>query len=123
MFLEAAAFGGDVGDPAGNNKHNLRLSFPGDDGILIFAEMGYTLNPRSTAGTVIGRKNCRAPTNLVVALIQVSLAPAIAIPEFVNITMRFICSPIRKSGIPIGLSIAPLPFSVASGSPRRIATQ
>ncbi len=51
MFLEAAAFGGNVGDPAGNNKHNLRLSFPGDDGILIFAEMGYTLNPRSTAGS------------------------------------------------------------------------
>jgi len=45
FFLEAAAFSGNVGDPTGNNKHNLRLPFRDNDGILIFAEMGYTLNP------------------------------------------------------------------------------
>jgi porin len=47
FFFEAAAFSGDVGDAATNNKHGLRFSFHGDDGVLIFAEGGYTVNPTS----------------------------------------------------------------------------
>lgn len=48
FYAEAAIFSGDVGDPATNNMHNTRFSFRGEDGVLVFAEIGYKLNPRDT---------------------------------------------------------------------------
>ncbi len=45
FYTEVACFSGDVGGADTNNKHNTRLSFRSVDGVLIFAEIGYTLNP------------------------------------------------------------------------------
>jgi len=45
FYAEVACFSGDVGAPDTTNKHNTRLTFPGSDGTLIFAEIGYRWNP------------------------------------------------------------------------------
>lgn len=45
FYAQVACFSGDVGGAETNNKHNTRLSFRSADGVLIFAEIGYTLNP------------------------------------------------------------------------------
>lgn len=45
FYAEAAAFSGDVGDAETDNKHNTRISFRSADGVLVFAEIGYTQNP------------------------------------------------------------------------------
>ncbi len=47
FYAEAAVFSGDAGEPSTANKHNLRFSFRGDDGVLVFAEIGYRINPRN----------------------------------------------------------------------------
>jgi len=49
FYAEVAAFSGDVGDPATNNKHNTRFSFPAMDGMLIFAEAGYTHDAQNSS--------------------------------------------------------------------------
>jgi porin len=48
FYAEAAIFSGDVGIPETTNKHNTRFSFPGEDGVLIFAEIGYHTHPAPT---------------------------------------------------------------------------
>lgn len=45
-YAELAVFSGDVGEPNTTNKHGTRLSFSGEDGVLVFAEIGYKLNPK-----------------------------------------------------------------------------
>jgi porin len=54
FYAQAAVFSGDVGDPATNNQHGLHFAFPGEDGALIFFELGYRANlaaaSRSPAG-------------------------------------------------------------------------
>lgn len=47
FYAETALFSGDAGDPATNNRHNTRLSFRSEDGALVFAEVGYTINPKA----------------------------------------------------------------------------
>ncbi len=58
FYAEAALFSGDSGDPTTNNKHNTRLSFRSADGVLVFAELGYTWNAKpkdeSAADTPLG---------------------------------------------------------------------
>ncbi len=46
FYAEVALFSGDVGEPSTTNKHNTRLKFRGRDGALVFAEIGYKLNPK-----------------------------------------------------------------------------
>jgi porin len=48
FYAEAAIFNGDVGIPETTNKHNTRFSLPGEDGVLIFAEIGYRTHPATT---------------------------------------------------------------------------
>ncbi|MGI9086216.1 MAG: carbohydrate porin [Chthoniobacterales bacterium] len=47
FYAEAAFFSGEVGEPSTTNKHNTRLSFRSEDGVLIFFEIGYLLNPNA----------------------------------------------------------------------------
>lgn len=57
FYAEAACFSGDVGGEDTDNKHNTRFSFRGSDGVLVFAEIGYTQNPLSkepAAGAIRG---------------------------------------------------------------------
>lgn len=46
FYAEAAVFSGDVGEPSTTNKHNTRLEFRSEDGALVFAEIGYKVNPK-----------------------------------------------------------------------------
>lgn len=46
FYAEAAVFSGEVGEPSTTNKHNTRLRFRGEDGALVFAEIGYKWNPK-----------------------------------------------------------------------------
>jgi porin len=46
FYAEVALFSGDAGGPDTSNKHNTRLSFRGADGVLVFAEIGFTSNPK-----------------------------------------------------------------------------
>ena len=46
FYAQAAAFSGDVGEASTTNKHNTRFYFRAEDGVLVFAEIGYKLNPR-----------------------------------------------------------------------------
>jgi len=48
FYAEVACFSGDVGIPETTNKHNTRFSFRGEDGVLIFAEIGYRTHPTVT---------------------------------------------------------------------------
>ncbi len=48
FYAEAAAFSGEVGDPGMNNKHGTLFSFPGQDGALVFIELGYRVNSPAT---------------------------------------------------------------------------
>lgn len=45
FYAEAAAFSGNVGDAGTNNKHGTLFSVREDDGVLLFFEVGYRLNP------------------------------------------------------------------------------
>lgn len=57
FYLEAALFSGDVGEPNTNDKHGLRFSLPGEDGVLLFAEIGFKINPndqRSSTASATG---------------------------------------------------------------------
>jgi porin len=45
FYAAAAIFNGDVGIPETTNKHNTRFSYPGENGVLIFAELGYSTPP------------------------------------------------------------------------------
>ena len=51
FYAETAIFSGDVGIPETTNKHNTRFSFPGEDGVLIFAEIGYQTDPAPTSNS------------------------------------------------------------------------
>jgi porin len=51
FYAQAALFSGDVGEPSTTNKHNTRFSFPSEDGALLFAEIGYALNPKEDTST------------------------------------------------------------------------
>lgn len=51
FYAETALFSGDAGDPTTNNKHNTRLSFRSSDGVLVFAEVGYSWNQKSNGDT------------------------------------------------------------------------
>lgn len=44
FYSEAALFSGKTGDPATNNQHGLRFTFPQDDGVLLLFELGYRVN-------------------------------------------------------------------------------
>lgn len=47
FYAEVALFSGDVGEPDTSNKHNTRFSLQGADGVQVFAEVAYTLNPKA----------------------------------------------------------------------------
>ncbi|MBA3542832.1 MAG: carbohydrate porin [Chthoniobacterales bacterium] len=47
FYAEVALFSGDVGEPDTSNKHNTRFSLRGPDGVQVFAEIAYTLNPKA----------------------------------------------------------------------------
>jgi porin len=44
FYTEAAFFSGKTGDPATDNQHGLRFTFPEDDGVLLLFELGYRVN-------------------------------------------------------------------------------
>lgn len=46
FYAEAAVFSGDAGEPSTTNKHNTRFQFRSEDGVLVFAEIGYKRNPK-----------------------------------------------------------------------------
>jgi porin len=62
FYIQAAVFSGDVGDPARNNKHNLRLSFRGEDGALVFGEIGYKFNAREAVSAPSPKETPAAAT-------------------------------------------------------------
>lgn len=46
FYAEVAVFSGNVGESTTNDKHNTRVSIRSHDGVLVFAEMGYKINPK-----------------------------------------------------------------------------
>ncbi len=50
FYAEVAFFRGDVGASDTTNKHNTRFSFRGEDGALVFAEIGYRWHPPTATG-------------------------------------------------------------------------
>jgi porin len=52
FYVQTVVFSGNVGDPSTTNKHNTNFSLPGQNGILVFAEMGYKLNPKEKVPAV-----------------------------------------------------------------------
>lgn len=49
FYAEAAAFSGNVGDPATNNQHGVHFAFREEEGALVFFELGYRMNPAAAS--------------------------------------------------------------------------